>query len=121
MSRSIYIYFLFSSILISSVFMIIFVVKIKLSFIISYFISINLTTFLLYLYDKVSSLFSTLRIPEFILHLYTFLGGTPAAYFAQKFLSHKSSKQSFQSTFKKIVLVQLLLALIVASLILYMA
>ena len=73
------------------------------------------------MYDKFTSLFSWLRVPEKILHLLTILGGTPMALLAQKVFSHKTSKLSFQNTFKTIVLVQVVIGLLVAGLIFYMA
>jgi len=101
--------------------MLLLVAKLKIHLFLAYLIAINITTFLLYSYDKLVSLFSLLRVPESVLHFLTLLGGTPMAYFAQKFISHKKSKAVFQSTFRKIVFLQLLIAFIIGAAILYMA
>jgi len=95
--------------------------KLKIPMPISYLVSINITTFLLYLYDKISSKISKLRIPEIVLHLYTFFGGSPAAFVAQKTISHKSSKESFQSVFKNIVIFHIVLLIAFASFVIYSA
>ena len=121
MSRNIYIYFLFSSLLIFSSLMLVFAFKLKMHLLLSYIISVNITLLFLYMYDKFTSLFSWLRVPEEILHLLTILGATPMAFFAQKIFSHKTSKLSFQSTFKKIVFFQVVIGLFLGGLIIYMA
>ena len=121
MFKPITLYFFLSSLIIFSFLMLVFVVKLKLQVYIAYAVAINFTLFFLYLYDKISAKFSRLRIPELILHLYTLLGGTPMAFLAQKILSHKSTKPNFQSTFKKIVFIQLLVALSFAGFVIYSA
>ena len=121
MLRPTLLYFFFSSLIIFSLFYIILALKLKLSLWLSYLIAINLTLFFLYAYDKTSSRFSFLRVPEFILHFFTFLGGTPLAYLSQKLFSHKTSKLSFQRTFKKIVILQLFLLLSFFGLVFYLS
>jgi len=121
MSKSVYLYFFLFSLVIFSTFIFLFLFKFKIQFITAYLLAINLTTFFLYAYDKLVSLFSLLRVPEFILHLLSALGGTPMAYLAQKLTSHKKNKAIFQSTFKKIFLVQLFVLFMVGAAILYMA
>ena len=73
------------------------------------------------MYDKFTSIFSWLRVPEAILHLLAVLGGTPMAFVAQNLFSHKTSKESFQNTFKKIIFFQVLIGLLISGLIFYMA
>lgn len=74
--------------------------------ILSYLIAINITTFLLYGYDKFISSGKQLRIPEWNLHALALLGGSPAGLMAQKFFRHKTVKESFQLLYWLIVLVQ---------------
>jgi len=121
MFRPIFIYFLLSSLLIFSILIIIFAIKLKIPILYSYLFAINLTLFLLYFYDKLSAKFSNLRVPEFILHFYALLGGTPLAFIAQKLFSHKTNKESFQSTFKKILFFQIFTALLFSVTIFYLA
>lgn len=121
MSKNIYWYFLLTSFLIFSTLMIVFTLKLKAHLFIAYIISVNITLLFLYMYDKFTSMFSWLRVPESILHLLTLLGGTPIAWLAQKIFSHKTSKLSFQSTFKKIIFLQVLVGLFIGGTILYLA
>jgi uncharacterized membrane protein YsdA (DUF1294 family) len=72
----------------------------------SYLIAVNCTTFLFYGYDKLVSSSNKIRIPEKILHLLAFAGGSPMALFAQHFFRHKVSKKSFQVIFWMILLLQ---------------
>lgn len=51
------------------------------------------------------------RTPEKALHILELAGGWPAAFIAQRFLRHKTSKVSFQVVFWMIVLLHQLLAL----------
>lgn len=111
MFRPVYLYFLFSSLLVFGVIFTLLVLKLKINLLTSYFIAVNATVFFLYAYDKTTALFSFLRIPEGVLHLFSFVGASPMAYIAQKFFSHKTKKLSFQSTFKRIVLSQVFFVL----------
>ena len=74
--------------------------------IISYLIAINITTFLLYGYDKLIAGGERLRVPEWNLHALALLGGSPAGLSAQKFFRHKTIKGSFQLVYWLIVMVQ---------------
>ena len=56
-------------------------------------------TFLAYAWDKSSARLNRWRTPESTLHLLSLVGGWPGALLAQKYLRHKSSKQSFQTAF----------------------
>lgn len=68
--------------------------------------AINVVTFALYLYDKSVAGGAQTRVPEAILHLFTLLGGSPAAFAAQQILRHKTRKRPFQITFWCIVAAQ---------------
>ena len=74
--------------------------------IISYLIAINISTFLLYGYDKFISSGKALRVPEWNLHALAILGGSPAGLASQKFFRHKTVKGSFQLVYWLIVVVQ---------------
>jgi len=71
-----------------------------------YLVGINLSTFLLYVYDKQISSTSFRRVPENILHLHALLGGSPMAFIAQRWLRHKTQKATFQLITKAIIILQ---------------
>ena len=73
---------------------------------VSYLIAINISTFLLYGYDKLIAGGEALRVPEWNLHALAMLGGSPAGLSAQKFFHHKTIKGSFQLVYWAIVVVQ---------------
>jgi len=79
----------------------------KLNPILSYLIAINITTFILYGYDKFISTGERLRVPEYNLHALAILGGSPASLSAQKFFRHKTIKSSFQMVYWIIVFIQI--------------
>ncbi len=85
--------------------------SISLSIIISYFISINLVTFLYYGFDKMIAGSESVRIPELVLHSLALAGGSPAGLLAQKLFRHKTIKTSFQITYWVIVILQIILIL----------
>jgi uncharacterized membrane protein YsdA (DUF1294 family) len=68
---------------------------------------VNLATFVLYGYDKAVSGGTKRRVPENVLHLLAFLGGTPAALLSQVLFRHKTIKPSFRRVFWLIVVLQL--------------
>lgn len=76
----------------------------------AHFASINIVTLCAYAYDKRASINRTWRIPERTLHAFALIGGTPGAFLGQKLLRHKNRKQSFQSMFWLILVVQLVVA-----------
>jgi uncharacterized membrane protein YsdA (DUF1294 family)/cold shock CspA family protein len=78
----------------------------ELQIIIAYLIAINITTFMLYGYDKFISSGERLRVPELNLQVLALLGGSPAALMAQKFFRHKTIKGSFQIVYWLIVVGQ---------------
>ena len=74
-----------------------------LSYAWSYIISINTVTFFLYGYDKMVAKVGLLRVPELVLHVATFAGGTPSAFVGQNLFKHKTSKSKFRRMFWFIV------------------
>lgn len=74
----------------------------------AYLVAINLTTFLLYGYDKLISSTRKVRVPEWNLHGVALLGGSPAGLASQQFFRHKTLKGSFQLLYWATVLVQVL-------------
>ena len=75
----------------------------------AYLIAINVTTLLLYAYDKAVAGSGKVRVPERILHLAELFGGTPAGFIGQRVLHHKSAKGSYQLTFWIIFAVQVII------------
>lgn len=78
-------------------------------FLIIYFFIISIITIFLYKTDKEKARLGRKRISEQALHLAAMLGGTPAAFYAQKKFRHKTKKLSFQITFWMIALAQIAL------------
>jgi len=75
---------------------------------VAYLVGINLSTFLLYGYDKyVARSKRGLRVPEWNLHALALMGGSPAGLLAQKFFHHKTLKGSFQLVYWGIVFGQI--------------
>lgn len=60
---------------------------------------LNLITFFVYWTDKYAAQKGRWRTAENTLHLLGLLGGWPGAWFAQHVLRHKSSKESFRTTY----------------------
>jgi len=78
----------------------------QLQALLAYLVAVNITTFLLYGYDKFISKGERLRVPELNLQALALLGGSPAALLAQKFFRHKTIKESFQIVYWIIVAIQ---------------
>jgi len=72
----------------------------------AYLVAINISTFLLYGYDKFISRTEMLRVPELNLQVLALIGGSPAALLAQRFFRHKTIKESFQIIYWIIVAIQ---------------
>ena len=70
--------------------------------------SINFVTFITYAYDKRAARKHAWRVPENLLHVFAFLGGTPAAFIAQKHFHHKTKKRPFLSLSFLIFYIQLI-------------
>ena len=73
----------------------------------AYLVGINITTFLLYGYDKQIASSDRLRVPEWNLHGVAILGGSPAGLISQQLFRHKTLKGSFQLVYWLIVMVQI--------------
>jgi len=71
-----------------------------------HFLLINLITFAAYGADKNAAKKHAWRIPEAQLHLLELLGGSPAAFLAQKFFHHKTKKASFRIFFLFVLALQ---------------
>lgn len=102
-------YLIFALVSIAIGLTIFFILKLKTDThtLINYIISINITTFLLYGYDKFIASTNALRVPELNLHALSLLGGSPAGLVAQKFFRHKTVKSSFQTLYWLIVSLQI--------------
>ncbi|RJP24733.1 MAG: DUF1294 domain-containing protein [Candidatus Omnitrophota bacterium] len=72
----------------------------------SYLAGVNLSTMIFYAYDKCIAASDLMRIPEHVLHILTFAGGTPAALLGQKLFHHKTIKKSFRIQFWIVVVTQ---------------
>lgn len=71
-----------------------------------HFLMINLMTFAAYGADKRAAKNHAWRMPEAQLHTLEFLGGSPAAFLAQKFFHHKTKKASFRIFFLFVLALQ---------------
>ncbi|CAA6815072.1 MAG: Unknown protein [uncultured Sulfurovum sp.] len=81
----------------------------QVQILVAYLLSINISTFMLYGYDKLIASGKKLRVPEVNLQALALLGGSPAALLAQKFFRHKTIKGSFQIIYWMIVITQVTL------------
>jgi uncharacterized membrane protein YsdA (DUF1294 family) len=103
-------YWLFSLVAVA----IVLIVALPLAFLLSwswlwcYLIGINVATFALYGFDKSNAHHERRRVPEVVLHGAELLGGTPAAFVAQRVFHHKTQKTSYQVRFWLIVAVQVI-------------
>ena len=78
-----------------------------------YLLAINALTFFLYWQDKrAARRGGAMRTPEYVLLLAGFMGGTPAAIFAQQRLRHKTRKASFQFKFWALTVIQIALIIV---------
>jgi uncharacterized membrane protein YsdA (DUF1294 family) len=84
----------------------------NLSWLWSYLVAVNVATFALYGYDKTAAGKDARRVPEVVLHGLELLGGTPAAFVAQRVFHHKTQKSSFQLRFWIIVAVQVAIVIL---------
>ena len=89
---------LFAAIFLVSVSVAVFAGKLPVFVLWSYSVGSGIT-FLAYGWDKSSARLKRWRTTESTLHLLSLLGGWPGALIAQKYLRHKSSKQSFRNVF----------------------
>lgn len=63
------------------------------------YVASSTVAFIAYALDKSAARNDRWRIPESTLHFFALIGGWPGALAAQRFLRHKSRKQSFQIQF----------------------
>lgn len=82
----------------------------------AYITAINLVTLLGYAYDKSAAHAQWTRIPEWVLHFFALLGGSPAALLGQRLFRHKTVKRSFRIWFWIIVAAQIVVAGLLAFL-----
>ncbi len=71
------------------------------------FIELNLATFLLFGFDKLSAQLRRQRISEYVLYLATLLGGSIGTLLAMNLLRHKTRKTSFQIVVALLILLQI--------------
>ncbi len=76
-----------------------------------YFLAINVLTFFLYWWDKRCARKQLWRVPEAVLLLAGFAGGSVAGFIAQRVLRHKNRKTSFQMKFWVLVVAQVFIVL----------
>ncbi|MDB5943887.1 MAG: colD-shock DNA-binding protein [Ramlibacter sp.] len=62
-------------------------------------VPLNVATFMAYWHDKYRAQQDQWRIAESTLHFWSFAGGWPGAWFAQRLLRHKTRKAAFQGTY----------------------
>ncbi len=74
----------------------------------SWFIAVNLVTFLYYGFDKHRASAAGRRVPETVLHLLATLGGSAGAWAGMNLFRHKTIKGTFRLLFFVIVWFQLL-------------
>jgi uncharacterized membrane protein YsdA (DUF1294 family) len=72
----------------------------------SYLLTLTVTTFLFYGYDKFQAIHQNGRIPEVILHLLALAGGTAGAFAGQLVFRHKTRKSKFKAVFVAIIVLQ---------------
>ncbi len=73
-----------------------------------YMFAINITTFILYAYDKYVAVNGTsMRVPEAVLHLGELMGGSIAGIFARNILNHKKRKVPFWTISWMIIVIHL--------------
>ena len=70
-------------------------------------LAINVATFMAYWQDKYAASKRLWRTPENALHVWSALGGWPAAWAAQQVLRHKSRKAEFLSVYRSTLLLNL--------------
>jgi uncharacterized membrane protein YsdA (DUF1294 family) len=79
---------------------------------VSWLIGINVVTFLTYGYDKRIAGSHRTRVPEKVLLLLAFIGGTIGALLGMYLFHHKTAKASFQHKFWLVVLAQIAVAVL---------
>jgi len=72
--------------------------------VLEFYLATSVVAFVAYALDKSAAKQNKWRTQESTLHIFALLGGWPGALAAQRFLRHKSVKDSFQATFWATVL-----------------
>jgi uncharacterized membrane protein YsdA (DUF1294 family) len=72
----------------------------------AYLLAANISTFVLFAYDKSIAKSDRTRVPEKMLHLFTAAGGSVASTFAMALFRHKTQKGSFLVIHWGIIIVQ---------------
>lgn len=72
-----------------------------------YFLFVNCFTFLLTGYDKFQARRNRRRIPEIVLFLFAFIGGTIGLLAGMFFFRHKTAKITFIMKFSYVIIVQI--------------
>jgi uncharacterized membrane protein YsdA (DUF1294 family) len=78
-----------------------------MNFTYGYLVGVNIVTLFYFGYDKHKARKCGSRIPEFVLHMLTLIGGTGGALVGQQIFEHKTRKRNFRLIFITIVLIQL--------------
>ena len=71
----------------------------------------NIASYWFYSQDKEAARLGNRRVPENTLHILAFLGGWPAAWYAQQKLRHKTQKQPFRKIYFCTIFLNILLIL----------
>lgn len=74
-------------------------------------VTLNLAAFLLFGIDKVQAQSRGLRVPERLLYVASFLGGSAGALLAMNLFRHKTRKVSFQLVLAFLILLQIVVIL----------
>lgn len=80
----------------------------------AWLLSVSLTTFGYYGFDKMRARSQGRRVPEVVLHGLALLGGTAGAYLGMRVFRHKTVKPSFRLAFWWVAALQALLVVAVA-------
>lgn len=76
-----------------------------------FLILMNVVCYWFYSQDKEAAQLGNRRVPEQTLHVFSFLGGWPAAWLAQQRLRHKTQKASFLRIYRLTIIFHVLLLL----------
>lgn len=79
------------------------------------YIATSVLSFMFYFIDKSAAQMGRRRTSEATLHNLALIGGWPGALFAQQLLRHKSKKESFRSTFRVTIILNLMALLYLLS------
>lgn len=80
--------------------------KTMLLFLVFHIVCINISTFIAYWFDKRAAQKHQWRVRENDLHMLEFLGGWIGALLGQNIFHHKTSKKSYQSMYKLMIVME---------------